>query len=259
MATVYYGDGSASGGLSGNWNNLANWYSTPSAYTGKGTIPGIPLGRVPNDSDTVVVLDDMSITTGPTSGSFGGNIIIGQRASLNTNTIWNGNISFAETNGYPDSPGLGTLKITAGTFNGNINTRFLRTIINNGTPFLIVYLLYITGGTFNGGITGNGLYITGGLFNGLITLGPTSGFGADESSASLASEYRMSITYAHATTAKSINNWFKGGTYSPASTASFQWNGSRWTISGVTPDVGFAAGGGTFSPRITVPPLNGLG
>jgi len=60
MANVYFGAFyPPTAAADGNWNNVANWYSTTGSLGGCccGPVDGLPLGRLPNAStDTVNVI-----------------------------------------------------------------------------------------------------------------------------------------------------------------------------------------------------------
>lgn len=234
MANVYYGDTISP--ATGNWNTVSNWYSSIGSYSynccGCPTAnPGTPLGRLPNPSTDTVILasagDDsgqysLNITmTTPPTGGYSGPILslIGDTYGCNF-TISTGSFSGSINVGRGCT-------ITAGTFTG---------VITMGT--------YTGIGNYYGGGT-----ISGGTFSNTVTMPnlPAS------------TQYLVSLPTISGGTFTGLvvranpniyTNKISGGTYSVSQTVTYNTTTKLFTNFPVDP--GFAVGGGTFSPIVTI-------
>ena len=249
MANLYFGDFVSQ--PSSNWNTVSNWYSTTGYVTGKGSIPGLPAGRLPTTGDVVYICtpSNITISTGPSGGSFDCDIFVGYNSGLVTfssNTTWNGKLAL-----QPFGNGGNTynkFKITAGVWNGEINISNLAWYsTNNNAQF---HYCSITGGTFNGPMIGSAWRITGGVFNGVFSLNHNTTPASTQHSGS---EQYFSVYAAAQQNPYTVSpySWFVGGTYSPTAIITFSYANGKWTPSSNIVDPGFAAGGGTYSPNIT--------
>lgn len=142
MANIYFGDGFST--VTGDWNTVSNWYSSPAAVLCPGGCctcptygPGTPAGRVPAGGDTVILLSNVS--TGP-AGGWAGSV------TLSSGVHSSGRISAGSYSGAIGGGGIGG--IAGGTFAGPVNIT---------GP--------ISGGTFNAAASVNGMIISGGSFN----------------------------------------------------------------------------------------------
>jgi hypothetical protein len=126
-------------------------------------------------------------------------------------------------------------KITAGVFNGAVT---FKTLGGEGSDNQYKWTTTegIIGGTFNSTVHVNGSVIRGGTFYGLVTL---NSFALD-TACCFSTNGRPAL--------------IKGGTYSPAATVNLIKSNGVWIPDPATlpNDPGFAAGGGTYSPRLTL-------
>jgi hypothetical protein len=275
MADVYFGDRYTTRG-DGNWNNQDNWFSSVAyfVYGPDYYISGTPLGRLPTEQDTVHLYCRV-LSNAPSS--WNGNLVLaayeGDDASNSVNTVpnvpvgtWGGTITGGASY-YIIPGGLGTVvsTITGGTFNGAVSLTNMQ----------------VTGGTFNNSFTlareyGDGpSFINGGVFNGAVSFtgkaepnpalwNATEGIRGGTFNSTVAVRntviqggtfYGLLTPYVPAIGAtRNGLTLIRGGTYSPAATVNLIKSNGLWIPDPATlpNDPGFAAGGGTFSPRLTL-------
>lgn len=253
MANVYYGDDGFSS-ITGNWNTVANWFSSLGGYgCCCSTYGGTPLGRVPNAStDNVIFTEGVygseftQITTGPTGG-YSGNINAGAFFKIGDGS-YTGNITFATQTGASVSVGYQQAGITGGTFSGNIT-------LGNGFE--------ITGGTFNSStiLIPNGVTnISGGTFTtctlqigntiagSLLISGGT--FGNSRFTLPKAGSYSYSMSNVWGISGATM---VSGGSWSPTVNLTYNVKTGALVSSGLPFNPGFGNNSSsTFSPTYTI-------
>ena len=250
MSNIYYGCINTVNGptitrpvLDGNWNTVGNWYLT----LGSGptscccAIAATPAGRVPESGDSVVMhggsltASQNVISTGPSGG-------------------WAGPISWDTTNGVNPS-----CQIDAGNYSGTV------TIAPQSVNGVSATLQSgITGGNFSGtvnltGNSGNGSAskfqagIFGGNFSGTVNL--TGGDSAIPSNTCgygiFGGTFTGTVTRTQVQTIGDKINYITGGTYEPTCSLAFE-SPDSVNPKGLPTDPGFALGGGSFAPVITL-------
>ena len=205
MVNVYYGDGGVSA-VDGNWNNVANWFSSLGTESCCTEVPGTALGRVPNAATDSVILTSgqfgaqIILTTGPTGGYSGTLQNLPNMVSVtHTDFEFSTGVFSGEFTWHLNVPG--TLVIAGGTFSGEINN------IPVNAPSLAV----------------------------TIEAGDFTGFFSHAFQLKVGSTGSVIIT---------------GGTFTPA--ANIMVTGNVVNYSGIPADPGFALGGGTYAPVLTI-------
>ena len=234
MANIYYGclDTTGLGNppvLDGNWNTVGNWYLTlgtgPSCCCTVPGTPATPAGRVPAPGDTVMMYGNATvaahnnITTGPANWA-GPVDWAGSECLLEAGTF-----SGTITIDLPNAPGSGvSVGINGGTYTGTIDIPYVNSMgVGSGNTGIF-------SGTFSSAstvsLTGAGSTPTGkvGIFGG---------------------------TFQGTVTRSGTTNIISGGTYEPAWNPAFV-SPNSLNVSTIPTDPGFAQGGGTFAPRVTI-------
>jgi hypothetical protein len=236
MGTVYYGCWTTTSGgsgtkppLDGNWNTVANWFSTLGATidTCCCAVAAIPYGKVPQVGDSVVLFGNAAtpanniISTGPAggwsgpvswfinansstqlpvlgAGTYSGTITIGQSSSLN----------------YPISGGPNTgadFGISGGNYSGTVHLEYPLETLSGLSNTSLYCIPTISGGTFSGNVT------------------------------------RLQITLPDWWTVNRIT----GGIFAPAVNIPYQ-SPNSIVVADLPTDPGFAIGGGSYAPVVTL-------
>jgi hypothetical protein len=176
MANVFYGDGGFTA-VTGNWNTVANWFSTTGSCCCGSETPGTPLGRVPNPATDTVILTkgvsgDITLTTGPTGG-YSGAIKTGSGGLTSFNFaagIFSGVIDWTATAGGPFGV---QLTISGGTFSGSFPKPADKENIITGGTYSPPTTATQTGGVLNypsASIKDPGFQYGGGTYAPVITI-----------------------------------------------------------------------------------------
>jgi hypothetical protein len=216
--TLYYGDAGVSA-VDGNWNTVANWFTSLWFCCDCCQHAGTPAGRVPAAGDTVILtygasVSHPTITTGP-SGGFSGPI-----------EFYQGNAALPSSNTF--------IAIAAGSYSGNLT---LGAAPSASAPPNTSQLPGITGGSYSGTVA---LTIPGGGALASATIGISGG------------TFTGKVTRpAPPTGPTALHTFITGGTYKPSASCALG-PGDVLEDANLPEDPGFAVGGGTFAPIITV-------
>lgn len=248
MANAFWGSGIAA--CDGNWNTVANWFSSQQTSNSSTNFPAVPLGRVPGAGDTAIFTTTGAnpfnpaptfggnVTTGPSGGFAGALLLEGPPAAVSLTGTFSGTVTIATM----------TLNGT-GIFSGTVNLG-VNSVIGAGSfsgPVNIGSMTKITGGTFTGQIS-----------NSQFNLAGTTPWGASQAAlvANFAQITGGSFTGPFALVAPTYNSgsakitvpiYVSGGIWSPAFTINVaSYAGTSWPE-----NPGFGVTGGTYSPTIT--------
>jgi hypothetical protein len=248
--SICYGPNTGSGPApDGNWNTVGNWYFYPGFISSSSNIPAVAAGRLPNPATDEVIIFSGTVSTGPTGG-YSGSVTVGgvfpYVSPVSAPVLAAGNYSGIVT---PSGAVLTIRDCTISGILGQLETRLGRIINSTFTNLNVTGTLQLVGMSVHGNSATN-LTIADG------TYGAVKFILGNPSSATGASLVKLLITggtwVGPFAIVGSNGDWLalliRGGTYSPAATIHI----TPTTVTGIPADVGFAFGGGTFSPDLTL-------